>query len=414
MSDQIVDVAVIGAGPAGATTSLFLSKLGIPHILFDKENFPRDKICGDALSGKSVSILKRLDPALVEKMENSPDFLGSWGVRFVAPNGKALDIPFKKNPEKQNHAPGFLASRLNFDHFLIQNLQTDYADFRQRTPVTGIEKTPQGMKLYFDHNGKREAVLAKMIVGAGGDRSIVRNVLTNYKMDRKHYSAGLRTYYENVSGFNEQNFIELHFLREILPGYLWIFPLPNNRVNVGIGMLSGNMKNKQISLKKIMLNALKENPNIRDRFKNARIVDDIKGWGLPLGSVKRELSGERFLLTGDAASLIDPFTGEGIGNAMLSGMIAAQWLKQAIERENYSASFLKGYDKEVYQELWDELKLSSTLQKLVHFPWLFNFVVDRALSNKTVSETLSCMFDDLNMRAKLRSPSFYLKMIFNT
>lgn len=413
MSADRIDVAIVGAGPAGVTTSLFLSKAGIPHILFEKETFPRDKVCGDALSGKSVSILKRLNPSLIDMMEQSDDFIGSWGVRFVAPNGKALDIPFKKNPEKQVHAPGFLAPRLIFDNVLVEELDSGTVDFRQSTPVTAVERTTEGVRLQYSQNGTAGEVRAKMVIGAGGDRSLIRDKLTGYKMDRRYYCAGLRAYYENVGGMHEQNFIELHFLKEILPGYLWIFPLPGNRVNVGIGMLSGSMKNKQISLKKVMQNALKENHLIRDRFKDARLVDDIKGWGLPLGSVKRKLSGDRFLLTGDAASLIDPFTGEGIGNAMYSGMLAARWVEKALGSDTVSASFLSGYDQEVYAGLWDELKLSATLQKLVHFPWLFNFVVNRALANKTISEMMSCMFDDLDMRARLRSPSFYLRMLFN-
>jgi len=119
------------------------------------------------------------------------------------------------------------------------------------------------------------------------------------------------------------------------------------------------------------------------------------------------------MLVGDAASLIDPFTGEGIGNALVTGKIAAEFSQQAIEEKNFSGSFLAKYDEEVYTELWSELKLSHTLQKLVHFPWLFNFLVNKARKNKTIQETITCMFEDLDMRAKLRSPSFYFKLLFN-
>ena len=113
-----------------------------------------------------------------------------------------------------------------------------------------------------------------------------------------------------------------------------------------------------------MLKAIEENPYIKDRFKNAKLIDNIKGWGLPLGSIRRKISGERFLLTGDAASLIDPFTGEGIGNAMLSGKFAAQTVKDAIDANDFSESFLSRYDEAVFQRLWDELKLSYKIQRL--------------------------------------------------
>ena len=82
------DVLIVGAGPAGATTSLFLERFGIEHCIIDQSTFPRDKICGDALSGKVLDVLARLDPALVEEMETkSREFLPCYGITSVAPNG---------------------------------------------------------------------------------------------------------------------------------------------------------------------------------------------------------------------------------------------------------------------------------------------------------------------------------------
>jgi 2-polyprenyl-6-methoxyphenol hydroxylase-like FAD-dependent oxidoreductase len=82
------DIIIIGAGPAGCATSLFLSKAGIPHTIIEKSKFPRDKVCGDALSGKVVYVLKQLNPALLDKLSNQPQsFLPSWGVKI----GRAPD-----------------------------------------------------------------------------------------------------------------------------------------------------------------------------------------------------------------------------------------------------------------------------------------------------------------------------------
>jgi flavin-dependent dehydrogenase len=109
-----------------------------------------------------------------------------------------------------------------------------------------------------------------------------------------------------------------------LPGYFLIFPVPNGQANVGIGMLSKYVSKNQINLKKLMLVVL-ESPKFKKRFKNAKLQTKIHGWGLPLGSKKnRSISEERFLLVGDAASVIDPFTGEGIGIAMFTGKWAAE------------------------------------------------------------------------------------------
>lgn len=412
--DLVTDVAIIGAGPAGCSASIFLSKQGIKHIIFDKAVFPRDKICGDGLSGKVVSVLKQIDEDLVHDiLKKKESFQESWGVRFIAPNGKGVNIPFKQDMSNEPHPPGFTVKRFDFDHFLIKQLDPAAACIKFGTKVIDLKYAGQGIELHFTNGKTENTCLAKVVIGAEGDRSILAKKIAGLKMNPKHYFAGLRAYYENVTGMHEQSFIELYFLKEVLPGYLWIFPLPNNQANVGIGMLTKDLKDKHINLKKIMLKAIEENPFIKDRFKNAKLIDNIKGWGLPLGSIRRKISGERFLLTGDAASLIDPFTGEGIGNAMLSGKFAAQTVKEAIDANDFSKSFLSRYDEAVFQRLWDELKLSYKIQRLVKYPWLFNFVVNRIHKNKTLQEVFSNMFSNLDMRAKLRSPAFYLKLLIN-
>src|SRR6185295_2959861 len=104
MFDSKVDVIIAGAGPAGATTSLFLCKEKIPHLIIDKATFPRDKICGDALSGKVTDVLRRLDGKIVEQIIPDTNYVGSYGVKFASPNGNFVDIPFKANPPKDGSA----------------------------------------------------------------------------------------------------------------------------------------------------------------------------------------------------------------------------------------------------------------------------------------------------------------------
>ena len=91
-----------------------------------------------------------------------------------------------------------------------------------------------------------------MIGGADGAQSVVARQLGSFRPDREHYSAGLRVYYEGIASFQESNFIELHFFKDVLPGYLWIFPLPNNRANVGIGVLSSVVSKKKMNLKTVL------------------------------------------------------------------------------------------------------------------------------------------------------------------
>jgi flavin-dependent dehydrogenase len=141
-------------------------------------------------------------------------------------------------------------------------------------------------------------------------------------------------------------------------------------------------------------------------------LEKVQGWGLPLGSKRRKLCGDHFMLAGDAASLIDPFTGEGISNAMYSGMLAAETALDALHKDDFSESGLQQYDSKVYRRLGGELKLSRTMQKLCNYPFLFNLVVNKAERNREFRETISCMFDDLDLRAKLKKPGFYFNLVF--
>ncbi len=412
--DLKTEIAIIGAGPAGVSTALFLAKKGVPHLLLDKARFPRDKVCGDGLSGKTIGLFNELNPALVEKMSANPNhFLPSWGVSFIAPNGKGIELPFKKDMSGLKHAPGFTSRRIDFDDFLLKQINPQFTNLQVETELVQIKEIPEGLELELIQQGKPLTYLAKVVVGAGGTASLTARKLAKQKIQPQHLFAGLRVYYENISEMHPQNFIELHFIPEALPGYLWIFPLPDNQANVGIGVLSKDIKKKNIHLKTLLQKAIATNPVLARRFKNARAVSSVSGWRLPLGSIKRPLSGERYLLTGDAAALIDPFTGEGIGNAILSGKFAAKILAEAVQKNDFSAAVLKKYDRLLYDDLWSELQISYNIQRLVRFPALFNFVINRVHNNSRLQETFSSMFNDVDMRAKLRSPLFYFRLLFN-
>ena len=401
----------MGAGPAGTSAALFLASKGIPSVLLEKEIFPRDKICGDALSGKVISTLKKLNPALVDEFVQQPIHLGSWGVKFVAPNLKELKVPFKKNFDKSTRAPGFISKRIDFDNFLAEQVKKrKEVEFIEACEAEHIERTAKGFTI--TSKDKSIVVNTNLLIASNGAHSSFSRNFGNIKVEHKHYCAGLRAYYKGVEGMDEDNFIELHFIKEALPGYFWIFPLPNGMANVGIGMRSDKVSAKKVNLKKLLAEIVKY-PQFKDRFKNATLEGEVKGFGLPLGSKERQLSGDNYLLTGDAASLIDPFTGEGISNAMISGMYAAEQAAKAVAAEIYTSAFLNEYDRMVYKRLGKELNVSTRMNQLVNYPWLFNIVVNKAANNKELSEMISCMFDDIDLRKKLKQPSFYFRLFFN-
>ena len=411
--DYSTDVLIAGAGPAGASTSIFLSKEKIKHIIIDKAVFSRDKTCGDAMSGKTVGMLKRINEHWSSHFLSGKKTVVSQGIQFIGSNNIELDIPFRLQSTSTDEPLGFVSKRIDFDNDLFNCIKSDYAAYFLNTAIEDIEYATEGLIVKIKQEGKIKTIFAKMIVGAEGRSSVVAKKLAHHSVDPKHYSAGIRAYYSNVSGLHKENYIELHFYKEMQPGYFWIFPLPNGTANVGMGMLSSAVSAQKANLKEMMQEIIDTHPVIKERFKNATLQGKVEGWGLPLGSKKRNLSGERFLLTGDAGSLIDPFTGEGIGNAMVSGLVASRQIKKAVEANNFSADLLKEYDAALYKKLWAELKMSHYLQILSAKPWLFNFVIRKASRSKELRETISCMFENVDIRKKFMSPLFYLKILFN-
>ncbi len=409
-------VCVVGAGPAGAAAALQLNRQGIECVVVDKAIFPRDKVCGDGLSGKVPTCLSRIDPEVAARLKQTSFKLNSWGVSFIAPNRKALDVGFHpeydNNPDLEKKDPvGYVCKRVDFDNFLVEEVKKcRHVQLFEGKNITKYKQQSDG---YLMSDEKGFLVKAQMLIIANGAHSAFSKKIAGIEMEPNHFYAGVRAYYNNVTGMHPDNFIELHFLKSLLPGYFWIFPLTNGAANVGLGIMSSEVSRKKINLKKELLRIVQTDPVLKERFKNAELTGTIDGYGLPLGSKKRKLSGERFLLTGDAASLIDPFTGEGIGNALYSGRNAAFIAEKAVKANNYSASFLSAYDNEIERALGRELRLSTKLQKLVKYPFLFNLLLNISARNKKVKELMSCMFYEVDLRAKLTRPSFYINLILN-
>lgn len=407
METQKYDVVIVGAGPAGCAAAYMLSGSGLKIALLDKETFPRDKICGDALGSDVAKQFYRISKSLSENFSGFKNKIPSNGVRFYTPKHQQLDVAFKK-PESA-YGGGFVAKRVDFDNFFFSEIANlPDIDIFQNQKITSVINEP-GQIILESATKQFEASFA---LGADGAQSILNKKLTGNIVEKNHYSAGVRQYFSNVKGFHSENYIELHFYKEILPGYLWVFPLANNQANVGLGIPSGIVSKKQLNLKKELTRLLNTQPALKDRFKEAIPLDDIQGYGLPLGSKKRTLSGNRFLLLGDAAGLIDPFSGEGIANAIRSGRIAAAHVQKAFEQNKFDANFNILYDREIYNKMWKEFKLGHALQKLFQFPSMINFLAKKANNNQSVQTLLSSMLTDIDLKKELIKPSFYFKLFF--
>lgn len=401
------DAVIAGAGPGGSAAATFMARAGLRVLLLDKSAFPRDKVCGDALSGKSVDVLRRLD--LLGPLRARPQ-VSSHGIVFSGPYGDTVHVPFSRTPDP-NDPPGYVCDRLTFDGLLFEAATSSGADVWTEAAVTGLlRENGRVSGVEIQRGGRAEKIRARLTVGADGAYSAVVRALGLDQLHERYYSAGLRVYYEGVSGFGAGNPIELHFVDEALPGYFWIFPMEGGRANVGLGILSSEVKKRGLKPKAVLAQCI-AHPRFRERFAGARALGPVKGWGLPLGSRPRPLSGDGYVLVGDAASLIDPFTGEGIGNALVSGEIAARWAVRAAEMGEASAALLAGYADEVTQYLGSELRLSHALQRLSQWRWLLNTVIRKAARVPEVADVLTSMFDDEAERRRLLTPGFYLRLL---
>lgn len=368
---QDFDVIICGAGPAGSTCTLALEGSGLRIALIDKKSFPRDKICGDAVAPYVPLVLKTIHPKYETAFNQFKDKKIVTRLRVVAPNQKAVDLRFPRE--------GAISMRMHFDSFLFEQAQ------QLKNVQTFIGSAVQEVKRLVDKvivllkDG--QSFTAKVIIGCDGAQGIVAKKLTNNGIDLKHNSAAVRAYYKNVDGIPDKTF-ELHYLKDLMPGYFWIFPLPNGHANVGLGMLSQTVSDRKINLRKALTNTIESTPYLKERFKGATIIDPPKGFGLPLGSRKVCISGERFMLCGDAASLIDPLSGEGIGQAIISGRYAGWQVKKCFEQNNFSSTFMLSYNKVVYDKLWREHRIHYFAQRTIaNRPWLVNSFANIALKS---------------------------------
>ncbi len=401
------DAIVVGGGPGGSAGTAFLAKKGLRVLLVDKAKFPRDKTCGDGISGKSIKLLKELG---MQKEIEKALHAKIYGVIFSSPKGELLEVPIPKNQDALEY--GYGSRRMVFDDILFQNAKKHAVVWEEFEVTDLLKENGKATGIVGkDKNKKEKIVRAPVVVGADSANSVVARKAGLWKTDPKHLIVALRAYYKGVQGM--KGMIELHFLKSILPGYFWIFPLEDGIANVGIGMTLEKKNKKKINLEEAMMNAISNDPMFKERFWKAEKASEIKAWNLPLATAHRPAVEEGVILIGDAASLIDPFTGEGIGNALLSGKIAAETIADCHSKKDFSKQALLPYEEKLWQGIGKEIKNSYYLQKLSNYPWLFNLIVSKANRNPKIANYIGESLVNQEARRKMESPWFFIRALLS-
>ncbi|MFN3910363.1 MAG: NAD(P)/FAD-dependent oxidoreductase [Candidatus Anstonellaceae archaeon] len=409
------DVIVVGAGPGGSTTASYLAKGGKKVLLVDKAKFPRDKTCGDALSGKTLKVLKELE--LIEKVKTLPH-ADIKGVIFSSPAGNVVEIPFLKSDQNRKDGTGYCIRRYYTDNMFFEAAKSFGAKTLEQTQVQGIifdDKRAIGIRALDLVTKEQKEFYAKVVVGADGVNSIVaKEVLgEDANLEPEHSCDALRVYYKGIKNLTDN--IEIHFFKSIQPGYFWIFPVGDGVANVGIGLVSSELQKRMKKTKKTLVHLLNESITsekiIKDRFLEAKALGPITGWRLPFGSKKRKIAGDGWVLVGDAASLVDPFSGEGVGNATTSGRFAAKTILKAFEMNDFSYSILQDYEKKVWDELGAELNTSYQMQKLGRFQFLLDRVIYKAKTDQRVRDLIANSLASEETKKEFLNPFFYLKVL---
>ena len=376
-------ICIIGAGPAGATASIFLCKMGIAHVIVDAAGFPRDKVCGDGLDLNTIRVLNHIDPAIIEKelSTNKKSFTASQGFRFILPSGRKVDIMRKAEKDTNNHAKKpmfFVSKRSDFDNLLVGKIDRVIADVRLSTRIQNITRETNRWRLEGEGPAGKIEIEAGFLIGADGDHSLVLKHLGERSIDRNNYAGAVRQYWSGVEGMHGDNLLEVYFPKSLPLSYFWIFPLPDGKANVGYGMASNYIAKHNINVRKAFEELIKTDPVLIPRFKNAHPEETVKGWGIPMSGNDRKAYGDGWLLIGDAASLVCPTSGEGIGSGMISGYVAAKFLQRANEQNDFSEKMFTHYNREIHKRLRTEEKFYRFINNIP--PRIFSLGINTVLS----------------------------------
>lgn len=344
------DLVICGAGPAGTSAAMALENSGLKIALLDKYQFPRDKICGDFVAAKGIRELVKIKSELKPIIENYPQKATNHSTALYVGNLDPIKVDWVLT--------SYTIKRQEFDNLLLQQvLEAGKVDFFPQNAVRKI--TNSEAKVWVETSAGKQ-FSAKMLVGADGAHSQVAKQMAAYKVDKDHYGGSVRAYYRGVENIDSR-LNEVYVHKNVVPGYFWLFPVSENEANVGLGMHSTHITKNKVNLKQLFHEFIESSPVLQKKLANAEMNGKLEGFGLPFYSKKHKVSGDRFLLCGDAASMIDPTNGEGIMPAIISGKMAADHILRCFAEERFDTEFNLAYSDALHGRYWNEMRMKAWL-----------------------------------------------------
>jgi geranylgeranyl reductase family protein len=347
---EILDVVVVGAGPGGIGAALTAAGRGCSVVCVDKARFPRDKTCGDGLTTGALRLLERLGVTRDELV--AAGIVAVHETVLVSPAGRRVTLPL---PDDGGIHAAVIARR-DLDAAMVAMARRAGVDVREQCDVEKIAPHADEVELLLADG---TALHARHVIAADGHWSTVRRALEpDAPRDLGEWHA-VRQYFAGV----DDERLWVVFERDLLPGYAWVFPLPGGGANVGYGVLRAAGRSGR-DLKALWPELL-ERPVLREILgPRAHAIEPVRAWPIPTRYDPARLANGRALFVGDAAGVVDPMTGEGIAQALETGMLAAESIAAGGGAEAVSAR----YRRSVAHTLGRDLRFASVLQRILRHP----------------------------------------------